>query len=253
MCGEIYDGNSTSKFCSNECKELYNMYEKEKIDAKINKSNDVNNTSNLIEIKEEKKPKTYTKTCKNCGKEFKGYKTAQYCSKECKIEFNVNKKPIQNPSNIPFEPKKLSNNLSKNNKSGYRGVYFDEAKGKWRAQIRFNKKCHKLGLYEDKLDAIKARQKSELEFYGKILDIDSSEGTNYNQIVEYISSMEDMRLIQLCNDIYDFVNNDFYILYKQFEENISSIEELQNLFLQESNKRFYKLNKVNRMLNKDIK
>jgi hypothetical protein len=235
-----------------------NEHEKELLVIKIKEYNEKNNNI-LSSIKErdsliyEKGSKNMLKTCKNCGKEFEGYKTARYCSEECKHEFKINNNNnIEKQENNIFGKRNLSNSLSKNNKSGYRGVYFDNTKQKWRSQIRFNKKCHKLGLYENKLDAVKARQKAELEYYGKILELDSSEEVEYNQIEDYVSNMTDAGLIKICNDLYDFVNNDFYILYKQLEDNISSIDELKNMFLEESNKRFYKLNKINRMLNNDI-
>lgn len=147
--------------------------------------------------------------------------------------------------------REFTNNLSKNNKSGYRGVYFDETKSKWRAEIRFNKKCYKLGLHTEKIDAIKARQKAELQYYGKILDEDR-QSTNYNEIVKYINNLSDAELIRFCNSIYNYLNNDFVLLYKQFEENISGINEFINLFLQASKDTFYKFNMINKLIKNNI-
>jgi hypothetical protein len=71
--------------------------------------------------------------------------------------------------------REFSKTLPKNNKSGYRGVWFDQSKGKWRAQIRFDKKCHKLGLYNTRIEAIKARQEAEIKYYGRVLEVDTND------------------------------------------------------------------------------
>lgn len=191
------------------------------------------------------------RTCKICEKEFDGYMSSLYCSPECKEKshkINREKAKERNREERQFKPREFGESLPKNNSSGYRGVYFDEAKQKWRAQLRFNKKCYKLGLHDDKIDAIRARQKAELEYYGKILD-DDQQVIDYNEIIKYIKDLSDTDLIKMCNSIYDYVNNDFVLLYKQFEENISGIDELVDLFSQESKDRFYKLNMINKMIN----
>ncbi len=51
--------------------------------------------------------------------------------------------------------------LNRNNTSGYTGVYLDEKRGKWIAQIGFKGKTYYLGAYSDKQDAVKARQRGE--------------------------------------------------------------------------------------------
>lgn len=53
-------------------------------------------------------------------------------------------------------------NLSKLNKSGYRGVYFYDRK--WKAQLRINGKRYNLGTYESKEKAVRAVQKFERSF-----------------------------------------------------------------------------------------
>ncbi len=47
------------------------------------------------------------------------------------------------------------------NTSGYTGVYQQKRTGKWAAQITFKGKTYFLGTYEKKVDAIRARQRSE--------------------------------------------------------------------------------------------
>ncbi len=44
---------------------------------------------------------------------------------------------------------------NKNSTSGYRGVIWDKARQKWKAQVRLHGKCHLLGRYDDILEAAK--------------------------------------------------------------------------------------------------
>lgn len=57
----------------------------------------------------------------------------------------------------------------KNNTSGRVGVYFNRARGKWTAQIKFKKKNYFLGNYDNFKDACKAREIAEREIYGDFL------------------------------------------------------------------------------------
>ena len=60
-------------------------------------------------------------------------------------------------------------NLSKNNTSGHKGVVYRNKRGKWQSQIQFQKKTIYLGIYSNKKDAIKAREKAE-EYYSNIIN-----------------------------------------------------------------------------------
>lgn len=53
--------------------------------------------------------------------------------------------------------------MNKNNTSGRKGVYFEKRTGKWMAYITVNKKMIYLGRYDNKEDAIKAREEKERE------------------------------------------------------------------------------------------
>lgn len=50
---------------------------------------------------------------------------------------------------------------SRANSSGHTGVYRNKRSGKWVAQITFQRKCYYLGSYDQKEDAIAARQQGE--------------------------------------------------------------------------------------------
>ena len=57
--------------------------------------------------------------------------------------------------------------LSKDNTSGYKGVYWHKKHNQWEALISYNKKQIYLGLYDNIEDAIKARQQAEIKYFGE--------------------------------------------------------------------------------------
>lgn len=60
-----------------------------------------------------------------------------------------------------------NHSLQKNNTSGITGVRFDQAKQKYTASIRNNKKNVSLGLFDNFEDAVEARKKAEQKYYGE--------------------------------------------------------------------------------------
>ncbi len=57
--------------------------------------------------------------------------------------------------------------LNKANTSGYKGVYWHKQAKKWLAAIMVNQKHISLGVFLDKLDAVDARKKAEIEYFGE--------------------------------------------------------------------------------------
>lgn len=57
-------------------------------------------------------------------------------------------------------------NISKSvaNTSGITGVHWDSQTSKWRAEIRVNHKTYKLGRFDEKEDAAKARKAAEVQY-----------------------------------------------------------------------------------------
>lgn len=55
----------------------------------------------------------------------------------------------------------------KNNTSNVTGVNFNNRVGKWRAYISINRKQIHLGWFVNKEDAIKARQRAEIQYFGE--------------------------------------------------------------------------------------
>jgi len=54
-----------------------------------------------------------------------------------------------------------------NNSSGYTGVFFNKNKNKWEARISIDGKDYRLGRYNNIQDAIDARHKGEIKYFGE--------------------------------------------------------------------------------------
>lgn len=61
----------------------------------------------------------------------------------------------------------MNSAVRRNNKSGASGVYFDYKNKKWVAQIMINKKSVFLGRFFSKDDAVKARRRAEIKYFGE--------------------------------------------------------------------------------------
>ena len=57
--------------------------------------------------------------------------------------------------------------ISKKNKTGFIGVWWDKDRKKWEVQIRLNGKSKKIGRFTNLEKAIKARLEAELEYFGE--------------------------------------------------------------------------------------
>ena len=63
-----------------------------------------------------------------------------------------------------------NSSLSKRNTSGCKGVSFIKKRNKWQAQIMHNHKTIHLGLFDDKINAIKARINKSKELFGEYMN-----------------------------------------------------------------------------------
>jgi hypothetical protein len=66
-----------------------------------------------------------------------------------------------------FQENRMNHSLFKNNTSGHSGVCYRKSSRKWVARITVNYKRVFLGCYDTKEEAIKARKKAELKYYGQ--------------------------------------------------------------------------------------
>ena len=84
---------------------------------------------------------------------------------------HINRNPMDNRKlNLRFatHSENMKNRKRfKNNTSGITGVYFHKNKFKWEARISNNGKVTCLGSFNNKDEAIRARLKAELEYYGE--------------------------------------------------------------------------------------
>lgn len=54
---------------------------------------------------------------------------------------------------------------NKNNTSGYKGIYYEPLRGKWRATIRHNSKIYRLGRFDTATEAARAYDEKAKELY----------------------------------------------------------------------------------------
>jgi len=61
----------------------------------------------------------------------------------------------------------MNRKINKNNTSGYKGVYWHKQHQKWCAQIKINNKKIHLGYFDNKIDAVKARDEAAKKYHGE--------------------------------------------------------------------------------------
>jgi hypothetical protein len=62
----------------------------------------------------------------------------------------------------------MNSKLSKNNKSGFKGVYWRKDTEKWRAKIVINRKTIHLGHYDSRIVAARAYNEAALKYHGNM-------------------------------------------------------------------------------------
>ena len=67
-----------------------------------------------------------------------------------------------------YSEQNYNTRIKKTNSSGKTGVSFDLKSNKWRSYIDFKKKRIELGRFDDYMEALIARIKAEVLYYGKI-------------------------------------------------------------------------------------
>ncbi|EIZ2537911.1 AP2 domain-containing protein [Listeria monocytogenes] len=66
----------------------------------------------------------------------------------------------------------LTRKISSRNKSGIKGVRWNESRKKWEASITFQRKYHFIGRFVKKEDAIKARLEAEEKYFNPVIEKD---------------------------------------------------------------------------------
>jgi hypothetical protein len=158
----IYDSNKIVKYKDYAVIFLYNQKGLKIAETKVD-------LDELREIKRYKWRLTnngYVKT----GDNILLHRFIMNCSNN-KVVDHINKDKLDNRKNnlrICEQTHNLMNSkISKDNKSGYKGVGFHKPSKKWRARITVDKKTIYLGLFNSKEDAIKARREAEIKYFGE--------------------------------------------------------------------------------------
>lgn len=71
----------------------------------------------------------------------------------------------------------MNSKIPTNNTSGVKGVTWNKRTNKWRAYIKYHQEQINLGYYIDKENAIEAREKAELKYFGEF-------SPKYNELKE---------------------------------------------------------------------
>lgn len=108
----------------------------------------------------------YTKSCGHIQKQIASQTGTKTISANSKNRIKVDKKYNTNISVI-----KDTNLMFKNNKSGFRGIWWDKTREKWQAYIQLHNKKLYLGRFADIKDAITARKKAEEKFFKPIIEL----------------------------------------------------------------------------------
>lgn len=84
---------------------------------------------------------------------------------------HINRNPLDNRKENLRKTTRVENNrnctIAKNNTSGIIGVYWNKRNNNWRSSITVDKERIELGSYKNKDDAIVARLKAEVKYFGE--------------------------------------------------------------------------------------
>jgi hypothetical protein len=61
----------------------------------------------------------------------------------------------------------MNSRLSTRNTTGFKGIYFDKQRCRWRATVRANKNIYRIGYYKQKEDAVEAYESKAKELFGE--------------------------------------------------------------------------------------
>jgi hypothetical protein len=86
------------------------------------------------------------------------------------IDNNKTNNNINNLRWCTYSENNQNKTIHKNNKSGYKGIYYDKSKNKWCAQISINNKNKNIGCFKTVEDAIIARYNKAKEIQGEFIN-----------------------------------------------------------------------------------
>lgn len=132
-----------------------------------NSINLINKTFGRLKVVALSKNNSFKWVCKcKCGNTVEVYQSHLLRGEivSCGCKQKENHKNLLNMKDIAYIKRVQSKKLSKNNTSGVKGVSFYPRRDKWIADICVNNKKMRLGYFDKKEDAIKARINAEIKY-----------------------------------------------------------------------------------------
>lgn len=83
------------------------------------------------------------------------------------INMNAQDNRIENLRLATVSQNNMNKNAHIDNKSGYKGIYFDKQSNRWKVEISFNKIRKYIGCFTDKIKAAKAYNEAALKYHGE--------------------------------------------------------------------------------------
>lgn len=109
-----------------------------------------------------------------CRRQIKLHRFVMDCPQEFCIDHLFHNKLDNRKCNlkiVTIQQNNLNTGVQSNNKSGFRGVFWDKKRNRWLANLRINKSNVHLGYFININDAIKVRKQAENEYFKPILDL----------------------------------------------------------------------------------
>jgi hypothetical protein len=86
------------------------------------------------------------------------------------IDNNRTNNRVDNLRWVTSSENSMNRSISSKNKSGYKGVCYDEVNNKWKAYIKINEKQMNIGNYKTKAQAVEARKLKAIDLFGEFMN-----------------------------------------------------------------------------------
>jgi hypothetical protein len=86
------------------------------------------------------------------------------------IDNNRTNNRVDNLRWVTSSENSMNRSISSKNKSGYKGVCYDDVNNNWKAYIKINERQMNIGNYKTKEEAVEARKLKATELFGEFMN-----------------------------------------------------------------------------------